>query len=216
VGGWGIRGIVAQGKFERYVQFMEWLKQNLPVVMFLSGSMAAFILGQIVNFLSRKKSTFGYQIDSRNIVSVTTADLVVSYRNLPVQKMDSVTVSFWNLGNQPLINFPVRVQTEGGGIIVDLNLRPPEGSLTKVEPIHEYENVITFDLLKPGEEAVLDLTILNSTHGKVKIYARVANVDVKEISSTANSTDFAMEILDASPTLSFSRFLVKALARYFS
>jgi hypothetical protein len=192
---------------------MDWIKTNSQfLLVFFSGSVFAFLLGELSKFVTRKKKWFGYSVLTRNIVSVANPDVVIKYKDEATSKLDSITVHCRNIGNEPLTNFPVEIVAGTESRIVDYELTPPKGSRSSIEQPTASSLSIIFDLLHPGEIGEVGLTLINSKDATISVYARVEGVFVKQLSSSASTKRLLLELMDSSSSiLDFSKFIATLL-----
>ncbi len=172
----------------------DFLKANQFVVGALSGSLAAYLLGLLISHWRREKRWLGYSIYSRNIVKQGHSNLSMLYEEKKISRLDSHTVTIRNIGNRPLVNVPVQIQSRNGGAIVEHELHMPEGASYSATPDSTGKIVITADLLNPGEVLTVGLTVVDSKDGEISVIARGELLEVKEIGERANTNEL-LEVL---------------------
>lgn len=173
----------------------EFIKQNQFVVGALSGSLAAYLLGLVVSYWRRDKRWLGFSLTSRNVVQAGPKKLALTYDGKSVQRLDSHTVLFRNIGNRPLGALPVKIQCTGGGTVLEHELAAPDGAsfTSKAEADHITVNI---DLLNPGETFSVGLTVADSSPtGSIKAIARAEFLELREIGEQANTIDLLEALL---------------------
>jgi hypothetical protein len=167
----------------------EFIQKNQFVVGALSGSLAAYLLGLIVSHLRREKRWLGYSVTSRTIVQSGPSKLHLEYDGNPIKKLDSHTVVVLNIGNRPLGNLPVKIESLGSGRILESELSAPNGANFSVESDGS-KIIINVDLLNPGETFSVGLTIADSSSDQgVGVVARAEYLKIREFSNQANTYD---------------------------
>lgn len=96
----------------------EFIKRNQFIVGALSGSLAAYLLGLVVSYWRRDKRWLGFSLTSRNVVQAGPKKLALTYDGKSIQRLDSHTILFRNIGNRPLGALPVKIQCTGGGTVL--------------------------------------------------------------------------------------------------
>lgn len=135
----------------------------------------------------------------------------MKYDDREIKRLDSHGIVLRNIGNRPLTNLPVRIESLQGEI-VEHELMPPEGA----NFTQTFENgllLIICDLLNPGEVATVGLTVADSDDGIIKVIARAQNLQIKEIGQQLD-TDELLDALTAPflvtrAVLDVYRFLMK-------
>ncbi len=167
----------------------EFIKQNQFVVGALSGSLAAYLLGLVVSYWRRDKRRLGFSVTSRNVVQAGPKKLALTYDGNSIQRLDSHTVLFRNIGNRPLGALPVKIQCTEGGTVLDHELTAPDGaSFTSTAGTDHIK--VNIDLLNPGETFSVGLTVADSsTKGSIKAVARAEFLELREIGEQVNTID---------------------------
>jgi hypothetical protein len=171
-----------------------YIEANPFVVGALTGSLAAYLLGLLVSYFRREKRWLGYSVGSRNIVQGGHSKLAIQYDGREIVRLDSHQIDVRNIGNRPLTNLPVRIESRGGGEIVEHELTCPDGSSFSVSPDGLSCLVVTIDLLNPGEIFSVGLTVADATTSDVRVIARAELLEVREIGTRLNTEDL-LEIL---------------------
>ena len=173
---------------------LDVIKNNPFIIGALSGSLASYLLGLLVSYWRREKRWLGYAVTSRNIVQAGSQKLALTYDGRPTLRLDSHTVLFRNIGNRPLSALPVKVQCTGGGLILDHELKLPDGA--SFASTAESEHItVTIDLLNPGETFSVGLTVADSSGtGGVKAIARAEFLHLQQIGDQTNTLDI-LELL---------------------
>jgi hypothetical protein len=172
----------------------EFIKENSFVVGALSGSLAAYLLGLLVSHWRRERRWLGYSVNSRNIVQHGHTKLSMLYDGKQIVRLDSHSIAVRNIGNRPLLNVPVQIQSQGGGAIVEHELRAPDGASCSALADSAGKLVVTTDLINPGEVVTIGLTVADSGDGKISVNARGELLEVKEIGDRF-TTDELLEAL---------------------
>ncbi len=151
------------------------------VLTFLGGGLVVFILEQIINYIRRERHVIGFIADSRVIAEKSDKDLKIEYKGLEIERLISHKVILKNIGNKCLKEVPFYLQGSGGGFFfAELAAKP--GIHTKTiegEPCFAF----SVDLLNPGDEVTVTLTILDAADVKLTVDARAEHVRVKDISN---------------------------------
>ena len=146
----------------------------------VTGSMAKYILTQLVSYLRREKYRLGYSVISRNIAENGYPHISIKYEGLDINRLDSHIIRFWNIGNRALLQLPITIDTYGGKIVAHESGTPKGAACT-----HSLDSpglvVVTIDLLKPTESFSIKLTVVDANEGRVDVVARREYLDVKEI-----------------------------------
>ena len=190
----------------------QFIHDNPFIIGALTGSLASYLLGLLVSYFRREKTWLGYSLSSRNIVLKGHTQLSMKYGEREISRLDSHTIVLRNIGNRPLKNLPVRIESEKGGI-VEHELKPPDGA--EFTAALEGERLtVTCDLLNPGEAATIGLTVADSADGDVKVIARAESLVVKELGQQLDTDELldtlATPFLITRLSLDLFRFLVKA------
>ena len=173
----------------------DFIKENPFLVGAASGSLAAYLLGLLVSYWRRDKRWLGYSVTSRNVVQAGPKKLALTYDGKAINRLDSHTVLFRNIGNRPLSALPVKIQCTNGGSVLDYELSLPDGATfdSKAEADHI---AITIDLLNPGETFSVGLTVADSpATGGIKAVARAEFLELREIGDQANTVDLLKALL---------------------
>jgi len=181
----------------------EFIKEYQFLVGAATGSLASYLLGLVVSHIRREKRWLGFSVVSRNIVHEGPKKLTLTYAGATINRLDSHTVSFRNIGNRPLKALPVKIECKNGGCVLDYELSAPAG--TEFGATSTSDCVfLTIDLLNPGEVFSVGLTIADANgNGGVMPIARAEYLELRDTS-----------IDDFVETFSFtSRLILKALAR---
>jgi hypothetical protein len=173
----------------------EFVRQNPFVAGALSGSLAAYLLGLLVSYWRRDKRWLGFSLTSRNVVQAGPKKLALTYDGKLIQRLDSHTVLFRNIGNRPLGVLPVKVQCTGGGTILEHELSTPDGASFSSTAAADHIT-INVDLLNPGETFSVGLTVADSSPASgVKAIARAEYLELREIGERANTVDLLQALL---------------------
>jgi hypothetical protein len=158
----------------------QFIKENQFVVGALSGSVAAFLLGLVVNYFKREKIWLGHSILSRNIALKGHSSVSILYESREIQRLDSYTVLLRNIGNRAFKNQPIKIECSSGEI-VDYGVETPDGANFDAD-VENGQLVLICDLLNPGESIKLEVTVMDATKPKaLKVIARAENLKLKEI-----------------------------------
>lgn len=174
----------------------DFFKDNSYLIPFLTGSVPAFFIGLLVSHLKREKKWLGYSISSRNIVKRGHANLSMKYDQREIKSLDSHEILLRNVGNKPLVNLPVSIQTDGE--LVEHSLTVPSGMKAEVGFVGNNGLRIEFDLINRNESVTLTLTVADSKEREVKVIARDENLivkTVKPILSEQNMFKYGMAML---------------------
>ncbi len=182
----------------------EFLRQNQFVVGGLTGSLAAWILGQIFTHYKREKRWLGFTTTGRNIVQSGHGKLAISYDGRPVKRLDSYSITFRNIGNKPLSSLPVRIQCLESGTIFEHELSGPDGNAYSVSTNGPHELEISVDLLNVGEAFSVGLTVADASgEGGVKPIVRAPALELRDIGSQTNSSELLALLSAAAFTVTF-------------
>lgn len=173
---------------------MEFLKTYPFIVGALTGSLGAYLLGLLVSYFRRDKRWLGYSISSRNVVMANHSKLKMEFEGKEINRLDSHTVNFRNIGNRPLVSLPAKVQLVGGGSIFEFDLHAPEGSNFTIQKDDDEALYVEIDLLNPGEAFSLGITVADSNRNEIKVIARAEYLELKEIDEQKSSIDI-LEVL---------------------
>ena len=91
-------------------------------------------------------------------------------------------VTLRNIGNRPLLDLPIRIISPGGGEIVEHEVNAPQGAKFRSSLEESSQLLIECDLLNPGEEFSVGLTISDSANSRLDVTARAEYLEVKEAS----------------------------------
>ena len=188
----------------------DFLKANPFVIGALTGSLAAYLLGLVVSHFRREKRWLGYSVSSRNIVQRGHTKLAIKYDGKDIVRLDSHAITIRNIGNRPLVNLPIRIESIDGGGIVEHELRAPDGAACTATTDAPGRLIVNTDLLNPGEVVAVGVTIADSKEGEVKVVARGELLEVKEIGERADTAEL-LEVL--MPHLPFFGSLLSDLYR---
>lgn len=159
----------------------EFIKEYQFLVGAATGSLAAYLLGLFVSHVRREKRWLGFSIVSRNIVHAGPKKLALTYAGAAVNRLDSHTVSFRNIGNRALKQLPVKIECDGGSIL-DYELSAPAGTEFGANSTSDYVS-LTIDLLNPGEGFSVGLTVADANGpGGVKPIARAEFLELRDTS----------------------------------
>ena len=163
----------------------EFVQQNSFLVGALTGGLAAYLLSLVVSYLTREKKILAYSVASRKIVERGHEDLIITYRNQPIQRLYSHQVVVRNAGNRPLKELPVRLSCRGGKF-VEGEVTAPEGAdFRKVLDDTAQNVIVCCDLLNSGESFSVGLTAVDTSSAQIIVTARAENLACKEISQNA-------------------------------
>jgi hypothetical protein len=173
----------------------EFIKQNQFIVGALSGSVAAYLLGLLVSHLRREKRWLGYSVSSRNVVQSGPKKLSLTYDGQTIERLDSHTVVFRNVGNRALKNLPIRISPPTNGRILDWELDAPAGAEFHAKPGNE-GLVVTIDLLNPGEAFGIGFSVAdaNSLEG-TQVIARAEFLELRAIGDRAETGELLEALL---------------------
>lgn len=193
---------------------VEFLRDYGTIISALTGGLAGYVLNIIVTHMKRKRKVLGYSIITQSIAKSSRPDLKILWGERPLSSVDAVLLTLRNIGNQPLVHIPVRVETEAGSEILETADTGPLG--VEVTPIHESENshIFTIDLLNPGEVLSLALTVANAGGGLVQLSARAEFLQVREVKTAASTPELLDDLFKAgTPGTNFARFILRLLGQ---
>ncbi len=176
----------------------------------LSGSLAAYLLGLIVSHLKREKRWVGFSKSGRTIVERGHADLSFTFRGREIDRLDSHEISVRNIGNQALLDQPIRIQTPDGEIVA-FEVDRPTGATYGTSQPDGRSVVIDCELLNPGEVFTVGVTVVNSTVGELFVSARGERLVCKEIGGSVNSSELLGILAGTSSLTKIAFDVTKAL-----
>lgn len=172
------------------------------VLTFLGGGLVVFILEESFRHFRREKRVLGYAVDSRILAERSHADLKISYKNMEVEKVLSHSIRLKNIGNACLKDFPVYIQGSGGKFYFANLASKPGIECKKIESAPCF--AFTVNLLNPGDEVGVELTILDAPDTNLKIDARAENLRVKDISGAYSTVDVLDVMLESSSGITWT------------
>jgi hypothetical protein len=149
----------------------------------LTGSVPSYLLGLLVGWIRRERLLLGFAITSSHAVKKGLRNLHAIYDHMPVSNLDSHEIVLRNIGNRPLTNLPVRIQSEPGSKIVAVEIRPPHGAAPAYELGHDCKAIVRIDLLNPRESLIVRLTVANASALTLAVTARAENLSVRRMSA---------------------------------
>lgn len=165
-----------------YMSVWEFMQQNSFLVGAVTGSLATFILGEIVKYYRREKKTLGYSISSRKIIERGDRDIEIRYKNQEINNIFSNQVTIRNIGNRALKDLPIKIGCDNGKILEN-ELSSPEGAnYTISNQDNDKSIIINCDLINKGESFHFGFTSINVESEKISVIARGENLTLKEIS----------------------------------
>jgi hypothetical protein len=159
----------------------------------LTGSMATYLLTQLVSYLRREKHCLGYSVRNRTIAKSGYPSLVMKYDTRNIVRLDSHTIQFRNIGNRSLVRLPITIETHSGDI-VEHESGIPKGAACTRSLNGNGQLVVALDLLKPGEVFFVGLTVVDAEEGRVNVLVRNEFLELKEIDEHAD-TEELLDIL---------------------
>lgn len=173
----------------------EFIRQNQFIVGALSGSLAAYLLGLLVSHYRREKRWLGYSVSSRNVVRSGPKKLSLTYDGQSIDRLDSHTVVFRNIGNRALKSLPVRIRPPANGRVLDWELDAPPGAEFEAKLAGD-GLIVTIDLLNPGEAFGLGFSVADagSLEG-VDVVARAEFLELRAIGDRADTGEFLEAVL---------------------
>lgn len=181
-------------------------------VSFLGGGLVVFLLGQVIDYLRREKRWLGYDLSSRCIIQRDDPEIEIFYKKNPVHRAVLHSIRFKNFGNRPLKDVPIILHPPSG--LSGYKAVASSDNLVKCEYFADPRGLgVKFDLLNPGEEALVAFTVFDCPDEKLQIAARQEGVVTKDISGRSRNERLFEIIFDTatSPThaaLNFLRFLL--------
>jgi hypothetical protein len=180
------------------------------VLTFLGGGLVVFVLEQTFQYFGSEKRVLGYAVDSRVLVEKSHADLKISYKGMDVEKVLSHSVRIRNIGNASLKDFPVYIQSSGGKFYFANIASKPGIECKKIDTAPCF--AFTVNLLNPGDEVTVDLTILDAPDISLVVDARAEKLRVKNISGSYSTADALDVVLESSSGIIWTFAKVMKLA----
>lgn len=176
---------------------LNFLEKYPFVIGALTGSVAAYLLGLLVNYIRREKKILGYSIQSRKIVEIGHKDLTIHYKGQPIERLYSYQVLIRNVGNRALKELPVRIKFESD--FLDPELIQPDGAQFKIVIEKSNEIVVHCDLLERNESLKIGFTsidvVKNDTNIDIK-NSGLRGINAPKISITARAENLQCKDLD--------------------
>ena len=162
---------------------MQLLRDNPWVFGALTGSLATYLLQLVIGHVRREKRWIGYSI-SRHTIARGGSRLAITYAGRSVERLDSCVLTLSNIGNRALRRLPVTIRAPDGEIL-EREVRGPDGATLDVQSPRSSDLAISCDLLNPGENYTLSLTLADSKE-PVQVIARAEYLRVKAMGTTGD------------------------------
>lgn len=192
---------------------MEFLRQNAFIVGALSGSLASYLLGILVNYWRREKRWLGFSITSRMIVEKGHPDLALTYKGRSIERLHSHAISVRNIGNRALTKQPIRIEAGGGGEIVTHEVERPTGANFVSNAPDGKTLIVDCDLLNPGEAFVVGVSVVDSKNGEVTASARGEGLVCKQLSESIGTEELLGVLAGTSSITRVALELSRVLAK---
>lgn len=181
--------------------FLNFLKEYSFIIGALTGSVAAFFLNLLVNYVKRERKAIGYSIISRKIVESGHKDLEIRYKGQPIKRLYSHQVTVRNVGNRALKELPVRIKFQD--TFLEPELSQPDGATFGMTVENNKEIIVNCDLLERGEKFQVGFTSFEGLEQKlpdqynlilkptpsISVIARVENLECRDLDTSTYSVE---------------------------
>ena len=162
-------------------QIWQFIEKNNFIIGALTGSLAAYLLGLVVNYFKRKKKIITYSIENHIIAESGHKELKIEYKGQLIERLYSHQAIIINDGNRPLKNIQIQITCDGGTFVEEKIIKSPRG----VNYVTSRENqdekiVIKCDLINKSETFTVGLTSINGKSENIYIVTREENLICKE------------------------------------
>ncbi|MEN0095915.1 MAG: hypothetical protein AAGB30_11070 [Pedobacter sp.] len=183
----------------------EYLSSPVATIISYIIGLAGFILTFVFYFKSKKNKAPVYMENTRNLIGTrqsTTKDIEIKFKSKPIKFLNLTTISFWNMGNLPLLKSdiasadPIKIILSENSEIFDffVDYKDEVNGITLALTASN-TLVLTFEYLDFNEGVVFSF-YHNSPEGeRIKLQGTVIATKIKSYREVYNKIDNSMDWL---------------------